>query len=121
MYVAEAIPTVVVGILTLLVLTDRPAQANFLTTEEKDWLAAKLASERPPTKDAPKFGFAKVLVLTLMYVVITVASLGLLYYTQQISAWLNAHFGAVPPVVVVLIPYLFGPIEIGRAACRESG
>jgi nitrate/nitrite transporter NarK len=112
----------VVGILTLLVLTDRPAQATFLTAEEKNWLAAKLASERPPTKDAAKFGYAKVLVLTLMYVVITVASLGLLYYTQQISAWLNAHFGAVPPVVVVLIPYIFGTIGLlvwGRIADRN--
>jgi ACS family tartrate transporter-like MFS transporter len=35
MYIAEAIPTVVVGIPTLLVLTDRPEQANFLTTDEK--------------------------------------------------------------------------------------
>jgi ACS family tartrate transporter-like MFS transporter len=122
MYIAEAVPTVVVGILTLLVLTDRPAQATFLTAEEKNWLAAKLASERPPTKDAAKFGYAKVLVLTLMYVVITAASLGLLYYTQQISAWLNAHFGAVPPVVVVLIPYIFGTIGLlvwGRIADRN--
>ena len=31
MYIAEAIPTVVVGFLTLLVLTDRPEQAKFLT------------------------------------------------------------------------------------------
>src|SRR5262249_59260008 len=58
MYIAEAIPTVVVGILTLLVLTDRPAQAKFLTTQEKDWLAAKLTSERPPTKDSAKFAYA---------------------------------------------------------------
>jgi MFS transporter, ACS family, tartrate transporter len=122
MYIAEAIPTVVVGILTLLVLTDRPAQAKFLTAEEKGWLAAKLASERPPTKGAATFGYAKVLVLTLMYLVITVASLGLLYYTQPISAWLNAQFGAVPPVVVVLIPYIFGTIGLlvwGRIADRN--
>src|SRR5712672_2250890 len=50
MYIAEAVPTIVVGFLTLLVLTDRPAQASFLTAEEKSWLAAKLASERPATK-----------------------------------------------------------------------
>src|SRR6185369_11645773 len=101
MYIAEAIPTVAVGFLTLLVLTDRPAQATFLTTEEKEWLAAKLASERPATKDIHFSGW-KVLVLSLMYIAITIASLGLLYYTPQITAWLNAYFGSVPPVVVVL-------------------
>ena len=118
MYIAEAIPTVVVGFLTLLVLTDRPAQAKFLTTEEKEWLAAKLASERPPTKDV-HFGVAKVVVLSLMYIVITIASLALLYFTPQITAWLNAQFGNVPPVVVVVIPYIFGAIGLlvwGRTA-----
>ncbi len=119
MYLAEAIPTIAVGFLTLLVLTDRPEQASFLTPEEKGWITAKIASERPPIKEAARFGFGKVSVLVLMYAVITVASLGLLYYTPQITAWLNANFGGVPPVVVVLIPYVFGTIGLlvwGRIA-----
>jgi ACS family tartrate transporter-like MFS transporter len=119
MYIAEAIPTIVVGLLTLLVLTDRPEQAKFLTAEEKRWITVKIASERPPAKEAAKFGSWKVLVLSLMYLIITVASLGLLYYTPQIRAWLDAYFGGVPPVVVVLLPYIFGTIGLlvwGRIA-----
>ena len=46
MFIAEAIPTLVVGFLTLLVLTDRPEQANFLTPEEKGWLAARAFYEK---------------------------------------------------------------------------
>src|ERR1700721_1329896 len=46
MYLAEGIPTILIGILTLFVLTDHPAQASFLTAAEKAWLSAKLASER---------------------------------------------------------------------------
>ena len=38
MYIAEAIPTVVIGVLTYFVLTDRPEQAKFLTAEERNWL-----------------------------------------------------------------------------------
>ena len=49
MYIAEAIPTVAVGILTLLVLTDRPEQAKFLTADEKTWITGKIAFERLPT------------------------------------------------------------------------
>jgi hypothetical protein len=45
-----------------------------------------------------------------MYLFITLVSLGLLYYTPQITAWLKTSFGEVPPVVVVLIPYIFGTI-----------
>src|SRR6476660_3079859 len=36
MYIAEAIPTVIVGAITFLVLTDRPEQAKFLTAEERN-------------------------------------------------------------------------------------
>jgi len=118
MYIAEAIPTVVVGFLTLLVLTDRPEQATFLSTDEKAWITAKIASERPPREDK-KFTRSKVLVLSLMYLVITLVSLALLYYTPQITAWLRTSFGEVPPVVVVLIPYIFGTIGLlvwGRIA-----
>src|SRR5216684_3642187 len=43
MYLAEGVPTVLVGLLTLFVLTDRPDQARFLTEQEKTWLIAKLA------------------------------------------------------------------------------
>src|ERR1700731_3528590 len=46
MYIAEAIPTVLIGILTLFVLTDKPEQARFLSTEEKTWLTATLRAER---------------------------------------------------------------------------
>jgi len=63
MYIVEAIPTIVIGFLTLLVLTDRPEQATFLTAEEKAWIAAKIASERPPSEDK-KFGFGRVVTLT---------------------------------------------------------
>jgi hypothetical protein len=31
------VPTVLIGLLTLFVLTDRPAQAEFLTVPEKEW------------------------------------------------------------------------------------
>src|SRR5437868_3816285 len=44
MYTAEPIPTVVIGVVTFFVLTDRPAQAKFLTAEERDWLVNTIAA-----------------------------------------------------------------------------
>src|ERR1700730_1516660 len=46
MYIAEGIPTVLIGVLTLFVLTDRPEQARFLSAAEKTWLATTLRAER---------------------------------------------------------------------------
>src|SRR5207248_5194949 len=82
MYIAEGVPPVLVGLLTLLVLTDKPAQAKFLTEAEKAWLTAKLASERAAKEAVRKFslmqGFfdPKVLLLALNYFGIVVASYG---------------------------------------------
>src|SRR3954463_8592697 len=46
MYLAEAVPPVIVGIVTFFLLTDRPDQAKFLTAEEKSWLSTRLLAER---------------------------------------------------------------------------
>jgi MFS family permease len=117
MYIAEALPTIIVGILTLIVLTDRPEQARFLTAEEKAWLSKALAAdERAKTRthhvNLDNLSRTKVLLLALMFTAITLASLAILYYTPLITAWMQATFGAVPPVVVVLVPYIFGTIGL---------
>jgi MFS transporter, ACS family, tartrate transporter len=89
MYIAEGIPTVLIGLLTLFVLTDRPAQAKFLTEEEKAWLTAKLASERTAKEAVRKFSVMqgmfdpKVLLMALNYFGIVVASLGILFFVPQ--------------------------------------
>src|SRR4051812_33836708 len=55
MYLAEAIPTVLIGIVTFFVLTDRPEQAKFLTIEERAWLAATLTAEREAKEAVRRF------------------------------------------------------------------
>lgn len=115
MFIAEAIPTIALGLLTLLILTDRPEQARFLTAEEREWLSTTLAAERVGKAQTGRFsiwgalGDPKVLMLSLMYLFITVVSLAILTYLPQIGAWIRTFWNA-PPVVVVLIPYIFGAI-----------
>jgi MFS transporter, ACS family, tartrate transporter len=43
--ILEGIPAVVGGALTYFLLPSRPAEAKFLSKEEKDWIEAELASE----------------------------------------------------------------------------
>ncbi len=43
--ILEAIPAIVCGVLTYFLLPSRPAEATFLTAEEKGWIAAELARE----------------------------------------------------------------------------
>jgi ACS family tartrate transporter-like MFS transporter len=43
--ILEGLPAIACGVLTYLLLPNRPAEANFLTREEKDWIIAELENE----------------------------------------------------------------------------
>ena len=45
-FILEAVPTVLMGIWTYVYLSDKPENADWLTSEQKSWLVAKLAGER---------------------------------------------------------------------------
>ena len=113
MYLAEGVPTVLVGLLTLLVLTDRPDQARFLTDQEKQWLTTRLADERRAKEAVRRFSFLqgmfdiKVLLLALNYFGIVVASLGILFFVPQIIK----SIGVTDNMTVgwlTMIPYISG-------------
>src|SRR6267143_931367 len=46
LFLCEAAPAVIFGIATFLYLTGRPAQANWLEAEEREWLATEMEKER---------------------------------------------------------------------------
>ena len=127
MYIAEAIPTILIGIVTLFVLTDRPEQARFLTVEEKTWLANKLLAERRAKEEVKTFGVwqsmfdPKVLLLSLNYFGIVVASLGMLIFIPQIIKSIGAGSSNMAVGWLTMIPYLCGGISLvvwGRISDR---
>ncbi|MBV9560096.1 MAG: MFS transporter [Bradyrhizobium sp.] len=128
MYLAEAIPTVVIGVLTYFVLTDRPEQAKFLTAEERDWLVTKIAAERRATEAVRKFSLwqalynPKVLLLALNYVGIVTASLGMLIFIPQMIKSLG-DYSNMTVGWLTMIPYLCGAVAMviwGRISDRMN-
>ena len=126
MYIAEAVPTVIIGIVTLFVLTDKPEQAKFLTQPEKDWLSAKLLSERKAKEAIKTFTLwqgltdTKVLLLALNYFGIVVASLGMLIFIPQIIRSLGT-FSTMTIGWLTMIPYICGGVAMvvwGRVSDR---
>jgi len=126
MYIAEAIPTVVIGVLTYFVLTDRPQQAKFLTEEERNWLVTTIAAERRATEAARKFTLwealynPKVLLLALNYVGIVTASLGMLIFVPQMIKSLG-NYSNMTVGWLTMIPYICGGIAMvvwGRISDR---
>ncbi len=95
-YIIEAIPTILIGFYVLISMTDNPAKAKWLTEAERTWLATTLASERRAVEAGGKYSVMqgitnpKVLLLSLNYLGIVTASLGLLLFVPQIIKSLGA-------------------------------
>jgi ACS family tartrate transporter-like MFS transporter len=128
MYIAEAIPTVVIGFITFFVLTDRPEQAKFLTEEERNWLVNTIAAERRATEAIRKFSLwqalynPKVLLLALNYFGIVTASLGMLYFIPQMIKSLG-NYSNMTVGWLTMIPYVCGAIAMvvwGRISDRMN-
>ena len=116
MYIAEAVPTVVLGIAVLLYVTDRPSKARWLQPEESAWLIATLEHERHSIEKRRRvslwesFWDPKVLLLSLNYFGIVTASLGMLLFLPQMVKQLgltNMQVGWV-----TMIPYICGAISM---------
>lgn len=116
LYILEGLPAIVLGILVLKILTDRPEEANWLAADERDWLVATLANEhagRTPHKERLRdalatLGNPRVLALALIYLGTSAGlyTLGLwsplllkqFGFTALQTGWLNA----LPSVVAIL-------------------
>jgi MFS transporter, ACS family, tartrate transporter len=112
MYLVEAVPTVLLGVVVFFYLTDRPALAKWLPTEERTWLSSTIDHERRQIESygtislLRSFWDPKVLLLALNYFGIVTASLGMLLFLPQIVKSLG--FTNMQVGWVTMIPYLCG-------------
>jgi ACS family tartrate transporter-like MFS transporter len=116
MYILEAIPTVVIGFVAFFYLTDTPAKAHWLTNEQRSWLSNRMTREHRQIAAAHGVGLLrsfwdpKVLLLSLNYIGIVTASLGMLLFLPTIVKELgisNMQVGWV-----TMIPYTCGAIAM---------
>ena len=116
MYLAEAVPTVLLGVGVFFYVTDKPAKASWLSEAERGWLLETLAAERRAVEAQHAIGAwralidPKVLLLSLNYFGIVIASLGMLIFLPQIIKQLgltNMQVGWAS-----MIPYLCGAVSM---------
>jgi MFS transporter, ACS family, tartrate transporter len=127
-YIAWGIPAVVLGILVLLFLTDRPQQAKWLTVEEREALLAELArekGERPASHSMSLLAglrHPRVLVLAAIYFLIVTGSYGVEFFMPSIlERWYALKFDALT-WLVILPPLLAlaGQIFVGWSSDRRN-
>ena len=127
-YIAWGIPAVVLGILVLIYLTDRPQQAKWLSAQERDALLAELEREKDARPSSHKMGLGaalrhpKVLLLALIYFLVVTGSYGVEFFMPSIlERWYSLKFDALT-WLVILPPLLavFGQLFVGWSSDRNK-
>jgi ACS family tartrate transporter-like MFS transporter len=125
MYIFEAIPTVLIGFVVFFYLTDRPEQASWLTSAQRQWLSADIARDQKKVATDHNIGLwqsfldPRVLLLSVNYLGIVTASLGMLLFLPQIVKQLGVSNMEVG--WVTMIPYALGALSmvvVGRISDR---
>jgi sugar phosphate permease len=113
LFILEGIPAVLVGIITLLYMTDRPAEANWLDPDERKWLVNELQTELEAKKRLRNYTITEafcdrqILLLIAAYFLALTGALGTIYwiptFLKRISGFSNQAVTSL-----LLIPAFIG-------------
>jgi ACS family tartrate transporter-like MFS transporter len=127
-YIAWGIPAVVLGIVVFFLLTDRPAQARWLETDEREALEGELAREKaehPASKHMTVWQALtnrKVLILTAAYFFVVTGNYGVEFFMPSIlERWYHLKIDDVTSLVILPpIGSLIGQFFVGWNSDRTG-
>ena len=120
LFIIEALPAIVLAFVVFARMTDRPAAANWLAEDEKEWLETELRAERSRIEKAGHLSLLRalldkrVLTLSMIYFTSVIASYGITFFLPQIvkgyghSNFVTGLLTAIPYVVGVIGLILWG-------------
>jgi len=126
LYLIEALPALLLSVAVLFYLTDKPADATWLSDDERNWLLARQKQEREHREAVRSFSVKealinpRVLAIALIYFGANATNYGLSFFLPQIIksfglSNLQTGFVTALPYVVGLI----GMIAWGRRSDRK--
>ncbi|HEX4985261.1 MAG TPA: MFS transporter [Burkholderiales bacterium] len=119
-FIIESIPAVLLAFVVLRYLTDRPAVADWLDTDQKQWLEGELRAEREAVEAAGNPGAwqvlkdPRVLAISAIYFFSAASNYGITFFLPQIVKGLGASnfmagmLSAIPYTVGVAGLLVFG-------------
>ncbi|WP_042302410.1 MFS transporter [Paraburkholderia kururiensis] len=130
LYLIEAAPALILSIGVLLYLTDKPADARWLTDDERAWLVARQAQERRHREAVRSFSVVealfnpRILAIALIYFGANATNYGLSFFLPQIIkafGLTNLQTGFVTslPYIVGLVAMLYWGRHSDRSLERK--
>ena len=125
--ILEGLPAILAGLFTYLFLPNRPADAKFLTPEEKDWLSAEL--QREELEKVPARGISawqalthgRVWHLTAIYFSAEISMYTVIFWMPQLIKTAFDQYSNTNVGILVMLPYVAGVsalIMVARSSDR---
>ena len=92
LFLVEGTPSIVIGLMVLVVLIDRPSEASWLSPAERGWLLERLAEERGKRERVAETSVARAMTsgivwwLSLLYFLALAAYLGTIFFGPVLLA-----------------------------------
>src|SRR5881394_1623964 len=126
LFLLEGVPAVLLGIVTLFVLPDRPTEARWLAPNERDWIASRLAEERHAKAHLEEMSILQ----ALRHPPVIILTLGLFFcYTagyifwfwmptllKRMTGWSDIEVGWIGAIPFVAV--LIGMLILGSSSDR---
>ncbi|WP_344420825.1 MFS transporter [Amycolatopsis minnesotensis] len=132
LFILGGVPAVLLGILFYTTVTERPAEAKWLSAEQREWLVSTLAEEEreravtAPAGHRATLGNKKVLALTAVYFLLQCGAYPLTYWMPSVmkdigTALTSVEIGwlsAVPSLMAAVCMYLAGRMVRGDRSSK---
>ncbi len=126
-YIVWGIPAVILGVIVLFALTDRPSQARWLTAEERDALDRELERERAEHGAARHMGVLealrnpRVLLLAAAYFLAVTGNYGVEFFLPSIlKTWNGLSNNSVTTwILIPNLALLLGQVLVGWSSDRR--
>jgi len=115
-FIIEALPAVLLGLVILRVMTDKPAHAHWLLDDEKNWLQTRLDRENQKVESAGRMTWTKaladprVVALSAIYLMSVTANYGIVFFMPQIVKGIG--LSNMVTGLVSSVPYIVGTIGL---------
>ncbi|MBR0837532.1 MFS transporter [Bradyrhizobium manausense] len=118
MLLLEGGPAMIAGVANYFIMTDRPEEARWLTTEERDWLTGELRKDHAARPNVEHLGVVaaitnpKVLFLSVIYFIYQVGNLGIGLWMPQIIKGMSGSLSNFEIGLIAMLPYAFATVAM---------
>jgi len=126
LFLLEGLPAVVLGLLVMAVMTEEPADAAWLTSEERAFVSSAVADDAARTRDEHAMSALRsrrTWLLALAYFAIPVALYGVGFWLPQMIRSASAGAATFTIGVLTAVPYAVGVVAmvaVGRRSDRAG-